>query len=103
MVKLNEDISFYVSNSQREILYKLFQNKDINDNYFLTGGTALSVFYLYHRKSDDIDLFTLNDVNLPEIDFWIKRNWLSCSMSLYQFSTKNELKSLIKDIYKKFA
>jgi predicted nucleotidyltransferase component of viral defense system len=29
--------------------------------FFLTGGTALSAFYLYHRHSYDLDLFTLKD------------------------------------------
>lgn len=28
--------------------------------FFLTGGTALSAFYLQHRYSDDLDIFTLN-------------------------------------------
>lgn len=27
-------------------------------NYYWTGGTALSEFYLHHRDSEDIDLFT---------------------------------------------
>ena len=28
--------------------------------FFLTGGTALSAFYLHHRHSEDLDLFTLD-------------------------------------------
>lgn len=28
--------------------------------FFLTGGTALSAFYLQHRYSEDLDLFTLD-------------------------------------------
>ena len=27
-------------------------------DYYLTGGTALGRFYLYHRFSDDLDFFT---------------------------------------------
>lgn len=30
------------------------------ESFFLTGGTALAAFYLYHRYSEDIDLFTLD-------------------------------------------
>ncbi|MBI5586077.1 MAG: nucleotidyl transferase AbiEii/AbiGii toxin family protein [Deltaproteobacteria bacterium] len=41
-----------------------------------TGGTALSVFYLGHRISDDIDLFSTESIALPEIDFWIKIQWI---------------------------
>lgn len=32
-------------------------------NFYLTGGTALSRFYLKHRYSDDLDLF----INKPEL------------------------------------
>ena len=37
---------------------KGFARRTINRDFFLTGGTALSAFYLQHRYSDDIDLFT---------------------------------------------
>ena len=36
--------------------------------YYLTGGTALSEFYLHHRLSEDIDLFTTSDVNDIQTD-----------------------------------
>ena len=29
-----------------------------SDQFYLTGGTALSYFYLHHRKSNDLDFFT---------------------------------------------
>ena len=28
------------------------------DNFYLAGGTALSLFYFHHRQSDDLDFFT---------------------------------------------
>ena len=28
------------------------------DNFYLTGGTALSAFYLQHRLSEDLDFFS---------------------------------------------
>ena len=34
------------------------KNKQITGHFYLTGGTALSEFYLQHRYSYDIDLFT---------------------------------------------
>jgi predicted nucleotidyltransferase component of viral defense system len=37
---------------------RAFSRSRINDSFFLTGGTALSAFYLHHRYSEDIDLFT---------------------------------------------
>ncbi|MBI2900436.1 MAG: nucleotidyl transferase AbiEii/AbiGii toxin family protein [Planctomycetes bacterium] len=32
-----------------------------NPAFFLTGGTALAAFYLGHRRSDDLDFFTIDD------------------------------------------
>ena len=32
-------------------------------DYYWTGGTVLSEFYLQHRDSEDIDLFTEKKVN----------------------------------------
>ncbi len=40
----------------------LSQNKTIQKDYYFTGGTALSVFHLHHRTSDDLDFFSQKDV-----------------------------------------
>jgi predicted nucleotidyltransferase component of viral defense system len=42
---------------QKEILAHLRDIPEL-DAFYLTGGTALSRFYLGHRKSDDLDFFT---------------------------------------------
>ncbi|MBI5207233.1 MAG: nucleotidyl transferase AbiEii/AbiGii toxin family protein [Candidatus Firestonebacteria bacterium] len=44
-----------IESIQKEIL-NVLANK-IND-FYLAGGTALSLFYFNHRKSDDLDFFT---------------------------------------------
>ena len=44
---------------QQEILSAFFAREG---RFFLTGGAALSGFYLGHRETEDLDLFTLNDV-----------------------------------------
>ncbi len=62
----------YKSPQQRELLLKLLENEVIEQAFFLSGGTALSVFYLGHRISEDLDFFTKSDVNLNNISFWIK-------------------------------
>lgn len=49
---------------QQEIFETLAKDKFICDNYRFVGGTALSEFYLHHRLSDDLDFFTLKDINL---------------------------------------
>ncbi len=42
---------------QEEIL-RAITRSEIGDLFFLTGGTALSAFYLQHRLSEDLDFFT---------------------------------------------
>ena len=42
---------------QRKIL-NLFGTLPDNEAFYLTGGTALSAFYLKHRQSYDLDFFT---------------------------------------------
>jgi len=53
-----EDVACYASEVQRDILARLSKIQIITENFFITGGTALSVFYLHHRVSEDIDLFS---------------------------------------------
>jgi predicted nucleotidyltransferase component of viral defense system len=48
---------------QRGFLQAFFA-EEIGSRFFLTGGTALAAFHLYHRLSIDLDLFTQNDLAL---------------------------------------
>ncbi len=75
MVKPVEDIDCYEIKEQRAVLDNLLENRVISDRFFLTGGTALSVFYLHHRVSKDLDLFTTDRMDLREPCIWIKRRW----------------------------
>ena len=36
--------------------------------FFLTGGTALATFHFHHRISEDLDLFTYDDLALSQVD-----------------------------------
>lgn len=72
---LKEDKNCYASQSQREIIVELIDHHILKDDFFLTGGTALSVFYLHHRRSNDLDFFTLKPIDLSEIDFSLKTIW----------------------------
>ncbi|MBD3414794.1 MAG: hypothetical protein GF421_10235 [Candidatus Aminicenantes bacterium] len=75
MEKPKENKNCYASPVQREILLRLITHPTIRESFFLTGGTALSAFYLYHRVSDDLDLFSLQSTDFSEIDFWIRSSW----------------------------
>ena len=51
---------------QKELLSFLFSDEWFRRYFYLTGGTALSAFYLHHRYSEDLDFFS-NDVELTSI------------------------------------
>lgn len=43
---------------QEEVLAAIFSAEDVRRHFYLTGDTALAAYYLHHRLSDDLDLFT---------------------------------------------
>lgn len=43
---------------QRQLLGVLFSDLWFRRHFYLTGGTALAAFYLYHRFSEDLDFFS---------------------------------------------
>lgn len=49
--------AFVISKEQKVILKELGQSP-LREKFYWTGGTALAFFYLQHRKSYDIDLFS---------------------------------------------
>lgn len=55
---------------QKIIVQEITSDPYLRKNFYFTGETALSVFYLHHRLSEDLDFFTENEF-LPErvIDF----------------------------------
>lgn len=96
MSKLVENIDCYAEPDQRSVLITLFENPIISKNFFLTGGTALSVFYHHHRVSMDLDLFTTDKVPLNEIYIWISRSWPGETVRVNQSNLFLQL--LIKNI-----
>ena len=51
---------------QEQVLNYFFATP-IGKSYFLTGGTALSGFYFFHRESIDLDLFTFETIEIEPI------------------------------------
>jgi len=56
---------------QEEFLDLVSQEKYLCKNFYFTGGTPLSAFYLFHRFSEDIDLFSEKEINLLPIRAFI--------------------------------
>lgn len=72
---LKEFFPGYASPAQKSVLAALSRDPIVEDVFFLTGGTALSVFYLGHRVSDDIDLFTREPLDLAAVTDIVLRPW----------------------------
>ncbi len=63
-----------LTSKQLEFLELIQSYKQITKAFYLTGGTALSQFYLHHRYSEDVDLFSENkEVNHLLIDSFLKK------------------------------
>lgn len=58
--------------SHQEDFIALFgQEKQLKNSFYFTGGTPLAAFYLFHRLSEDIDLFSEKEVNLLSVRSFI--------------------------------
>jgi predicted nucleotidyltransferase component of viral defense system len=62
-----------LTSTQVALLKALGAEEFFKNNFYLTGGTALAGFYLHHRYSEDLDFFSMNEVDtLPIIAFFKK-------------------------------
>lgn len=67
---------------QIAVLNELKKNP-LNSKFYLSGGTALSEYYLHHRFSEDLDFFTQEELVIEEIKKFIK-----------SISRKNKIKKI---------
>ncbi len=56
---------------QKEFL-RVFSKSDIKNLFRLTGGTALSAFYLEHRLSEDLDFFSQEKIPFYIVEDFLK-------------------------------
>lgn len=61
-----------LTRKQRLVLDLLRQNKQLAETFYLTGGTALAEFYLYHRRSGDLDFFSDSPVDRLTVTRFVK-------------------------------
>lgn len=59
----------------------------LTKNFFLSGGTALSAFYLHHRLSEDLDFFSEKEVSERSIRAFLKKT--SPKLGFKDFERKN--------------
>ena len=85
---------------QLNFLELVQQDKQITRRFYFTGGTALSAFYLEHRISEDIDLFTeKEEVDQSLIDVFLRK--ISQKLSIVEIK-KSQFLGLVsyKLVYK---
>lgn len=57
--------------TQQRLLNALGKSKFVTDNFYLSGGTALTAFYIPYRYSEDLDFFSLQEVDPSALTiFW---------------------------------
>ncbi len=56
-----------ISREQKIILDEIAKEEYLSANFYFTGGTALSSFYLRHRYSEDLDFFSLQNIDQQSI------------------------------------
>lgn len=73
---------------QREVLEILSKENYFTRRYYLAGGTALAEFYLKHRLSEDLDLFTEKaEVDFPIVARFFEQN--SKHLRIVKTDTRN--------------
>lgn len=60
-----------LTEDQKNLLIR-FRDSPLCRRFYLTGGTALSAFYLYHRFSEDLDFFSEENVGVEEVLDFVK-------------------------------
>ena len=79
-----EEQADILTRRQRAVLAAVASDKALADHCYLTGGTALAGFYLYHRFSEDLDFFFEREFDIS-IDLY-------CIVQSYGWSTDELLK-----------
>jgi len=61
-----------LSANQKLFLNFISGEKTIYNSFYLTGGTALSEFYLQHRYSEDLDFFTEEEFEIKDVTLMLQ-------------------------------
>lgn len=73
MAKIKEPaIPQILTEEQEAFLSRVGEESYFKKRYYFTGGTPLSAFYLQHRLSEDIDLFSETEIHLPSVRKFLK-------------------------------
>jgi len=80
--------------TQTKLLKEISSNHFIQENFYLTGGTALSEYYLHHRLSEDLDFFTQEEFDPQAIQVLLNQH-----KKILQFTSIDYQPSFNRNIY----
>lgn len=72
---------------QKDFLALISKNKLLAKRFYLSGGTALTEFYLHHRFSEDLDFFSTDEFSLIPIQAFFKN--ISPKLSFSKIEYRN--------------
>ncbi|MBI3990758.1 MAG: nucleotidyl transferase AbiEii/AbiGii toxin family protein, partial [Candidatus Omnitrophica bacterium] len=100
-----QKIATLLTDEQQKFLTLFNNEKSICKKFYLTGGTALTEFYLHHRLSEDLDFFSEEEFPILPIRSFIKKveiilkarkvdyqNFLGLHTFFFHLSSKDALK-----------
>lgn len=61
-----------LTDRQIALLEEIGRQSFLVKNFYLSGGTALAGFYLFHRYSEDLDFFSEKEVDPMQINIFLK-------------------------------
>lgn len=61
-----------ILSAEQKLLLNQLSASSLREYFYLTGGTALAAFYLHHRYSDDLDLFSEQPVPIEPIAAFLR-------------------------------
>jgi predicted nucleotidyltransferase component of viral defense system len=63
-----------LTKNQSNFLTLFGSDSELSKHFYLTGGTALSEYYLKHRFSEDLDFFSEGEFSITDITPFIKKS-----------------------------
>lgn len=83
---------------QQSIFDIVAKDQTLSSQCYLTGGTALSAFYLHHRESEDLDFFSEKDFDDMYLSDFAKELSITLGFSLrYTKRYRSRICELLKD------
>jgi predicted nucleotidyltransferase component of viral defense system len=84
MTEINRQL---LTKEQIQLLDLISSDRALTDKFILSGGTALTSFYIPYRYSDDLDFFSQEEVVTDAIVVWLKSLKNEIKYESFDFST----------------